>query len=140
MKKKSANWYIAATHLLTAGLVVPFLIGIILALLAYIWVSSTHIILTQVQFQISIIIIYPVMMFLGSMYSARYINKHYIVSNNVSIANLSVIYLIVLGVLYRLPILLKGFSYGLALNALAFIIGVGVFYWASKKYIVTTPA
>jgi uncharacterized membrane protein YhiD involved in acid resistance len=125
-KKNSADWYIAATHWLTATIgmaIFGAVIGIILALIS----QNPTIIM------VGIIILYPLMMWLAVKYSARYLDKTYVIKNTNQIVILSTIYIVIVGGGYRVMNLLsKGI---LTADHIGFAIAIIVFYFASKKYI-----
>jgi hypothetical protein len=134
-KKQSASWYIAATHWLTSGFVVPLILNILISLvLGLVFGGDLKNKITLIAF-VSIIFS-PLIYWSGVMYSARYINKKYIIKNSNEIANLATIYVLIVGGGYRLFQIIQGS--GLTLEHISFILGVIAFYIASKKYIQTS--
>ncbi len=145
-KKTSANWYIATTHYLTAGLVVPFVGDIILS-----FVFRSLNIEGLLQGLITLVVS-PLIVYLAVIYSARYVNRMYIVNDPMKIVRLSTIYLAVLSLVFVAvlsleffadPIvfmILKGTTVDLipvlVLRLMTYLINIPVFYIASKKYIV----
>ena len=128
-KKVSADWYVAATHWLTAGFVIPFLLALVLGIPLTLILDKDNLLLLSVGFGL----LNMLSVWLGVMYSAKYLNKTYVIKNAHKIVALSTIYLAVIGGGFRLLKLIQtgNFSYEL----LGFIIGIVIFYLASKKYI-----
>ncbi len=78
-RKKSSNWYMAATHYLTAGFAIPFVIGLVATLLVRVGLStffSVPLLLT-----IFLLVIGVLSIWLGTMYSANYLKKAYIIDD-----------------------------------------------------------
>lgn len=126
MKKQSAEWYIAATHWLTAtiaSVVFGVVIGIILAL-----ISNNPVVLF-----VGFIIIYPLMMWFAVKYSARYLDKKYVIKNPNNIVILSTIYILLVGGGFRVYSFIANSVF--TSDLIGFILAVIVFYIASKKYI-----
>jgi hypothetical protein len=127
MKKHSANWYIAATHYLTAGFVIPLLVMFIFGIvLGFLSVLPT-VILTLLYAGIMALAIW-----LATSYSANFLKKQYIIKDKDKIVNLSTIYLIVLGTIN----LVLQFS---VLSIILLAVMAVVFYLGSKRYIEETP-
>jgi hypothetical protein len=134
--KKSANWYIAATHLLTAGIAPPFLVNIVVNII----VRSLNI--------TSLIILYPILIisyilaiWLGVLYSANYLKKTYVIENKEAIVNLSSIYLVVGYIALMFIVIISGRWAGLlwfVLKVVSSIICVALFYFLSMKYVSNT--
>jgi len=125
-KKNSADWYIAATHWLTATItmvVFAVVLGIILALITQ----------NQAVILVGYIILYPLMMWLAVKYSVRYLDKTYIIKNANQIVILSTIYIVIVGGGIRV----MGFiSNGIITpDHIGFALAIIVFYFASRKYI-----
>ena len=130
-RKKSAEWYIAGTHWLTSMVSAAIIGGIILFVLA---------IITQniVALSIGTLVIYPLSMWLAVIYSARFVNKRYEITNPSHIVTLSTIFLIIVAGGYRGYSALSTSVSGSALmiaNVTGFFIAFIIFYFASKKYI-----
>jgi uncharacterized SAM-binding protein YcdF (DUF218 family) len=125
-KKASADWYISATHWLTATItmvIFSVVLGFILALIT----QNTTIIL------IGFILLYPLMMWLAVKYSARYLNKTYVIKNANQIVILSTIYIVIVnGGLRILSFLSNGV---ITADHIGFALAIIVFYFASRKYI-----
>lgn len=125
-KKASADWYIAATHWLTtmiAGAVLIFIVVFIIALLTD---NSTVYLITD-------IILTPLIMWPAVIMSANFVNKTYVITDANRIATLSFVYLLVVGVGYRVIGFLKTGVF--SPSYIGFILALIVFYFASKKYI-----
>ncbi len=135
-KKKSSNWYIAATHYLTAGFAIPFIIGLVATfiLLPLIKLGSSLLIM------VFLLVIRILSIWLGTIYSANYLKKTYIIENKDKIINLATTYLVVLNGGYILLNILIGKATGIALvySFVGFIIAAFLFYIISKKYIQNT--
>lgn len=130
-KKHSANWNIAATHYLTAGFAIPFIVnlvgGIILA----------RIIPTGLILYLALALLNLLGVWLGVKYSAGYLRKTYIITDKNKIVKLTTIYFCVLSGLYFISqaVLQKVTGIDLFLEAIRLAaIGV-VLYVASQKYI-----
>lgn len=78
--KKSPNWNIAATHFLTAGFVMPYLV-----------VATSGIVLS-LQGPVMQTAVWLFGLFLGVAYSASYIKKTYIISDAEAVSKLAAIY------------------------------------------------
>jgi hypothetical protein len=126
-RKKSANWYVAATHYLTSGFVAPFLIFL---------VSSFTIIPLASNFNSTILnvivyaIIFIISIWLGIMHSSRYLRNAYIITEKSKdkIVNLSTIYFVIFS---------GGFSALAAgpFSLIFFALLAFIFYKLSYKYI-----
>lgn len=134
-KKQSAAWYIAATHWLTSGFVIPLISTFIIGSIIFL-VFKKDPETAGTVFDFASIFYYPLVAWLGVMYSARYINKKYIIKNSSEIVKLSTLYIIVLGGGYRLFQIIN--TYNLKGEYIGFILAVVAFYIASKKYIRTS--
>ena len=144
MKKQSSNWYIAATHFLTAGFVVPLLLGFLASFLASIIPFSTSLI-REVLFGFIFLVL---AIWLGTMYSARYLKKTYVITSESKqrIVNLATIYFVVLRLIFYVSgffwIMTKirvsgGMITDFLLNIFVFVILSGaLFYYSSRKYII----
>ncbi|OGZ23907.1 MAG: hypothetical protein A2896_03105 [Candidatus Nealsonbacteria bacterium RIFCSPLOWO2_01_FULL_43_32] len=148
MKKQSSNWYIAATHYLTAGFVAPLLLGFLASFLTSIMPLFTAGI-GKVLFGFIFLVL---AIWLGTMYSARYLKKTYVITSESKqrIANLATIYFVVL----RLIFYMYGFLWAITkirisggmitdflLNILIFVaMGGALFYYLSRKYITEDSA
>jgi hypothetical protein len=134
-KKQAANWNIAATHYLTSGFAIPFIMGLVLGIPAVILVGKDNI----VALTIVTSIIWMVSIWLGIIYSSKFIAKTYIVNDKNKIVNLATIYLIVLGSAFRLYNLSsKGLNIAFIIDAFFFVVVIILFYFLSKKYLHNT--
>lgn len=126
-RKKSANWYIAATHYLTSGFVIPFLVFLISAFTIIPLTSKFNSIILNI---IVYAIIFILSVWLGIMHSSRYLRNAYIITekNKNKIINLSTIYFVLLG---------GGFSAFAAgpFSLIFFAFLALLFYKLSHKYI-----
>jgi len=136
-RKKSSNWYIAATHFLTAGFAPSFLVNIAVSII----VRSLNI--------TSPIILYPVgiiscllAIWVGVLYSANYLKKTYIIEKKESIVNLSSVYYVLLGIVAMGFIIFtsgKGGGLFSIVYSIVFItIQIALFYFLSMKYVSNT--
>ena len=147
MKKKSSNWYIAATHYLTAGFVVPLLLGFLASFLASIIPLFTAGI-GKVLFGFIFLVL---AIWLGIMYSAKYLKRTYIITSEDKsrIVSLATMYFVVL----RLTLYAFGFlwvitkiriDFGMIMEFLLDVvfvaIGGALFYYLSRKYITEDSA
>jgi hypothetical protein len=126
-KKKSSNWYIAATHYITAGFV-PFLLGgIAFSFIAVSLISSG--ITNEYLFAFLQALFFLIIIYLGVRYSANYLNKAYIIKDKNRVVNLATTYYIFLNVI-GLGILDRDLTIVIINIVLA-----ALFYTFSKKYI-----
>jgi len=133
-KKQSANWYIAATHYLTSGFAVPFVMGLFLGIPVAFVIGKENILLGVIVSSM----IWFLGTWLGVIYSAKYLAKTYIIKDSNKIIKLSTIYLAVLGGLYRLDKIDKGITTAYIVDIILFAVIVFIFYYSSKKYIHNT--
>lgn len=134
-KKNSADWYIATTHFLTAGFAIPLLGGLAFAYINALIFPQDGVLIRVAAFSEGVALVY-----FGVMYAAAYVNKTYVIRDARRIVTLSTTYYIVLGVVFfAVPLLLLSKSGSIPAPdlfvAISSIIGVAVFYFASKKYI-----
>lgn len=103
--KTAKTWYVAATHWLTAGFVMPLIVGFVLNMLMGVVDFEP----TRGVMEISIEAFVAVLGFgLGSVYAARYIHKKYVIDRPKTIANLAAIYsLVVNAVLVTVAVILS---------------------------------
>ena len=136
-RKKSANWYIAATHYLTSGFAIPFLIALVITFIERLLPALKTAVST---FLFRLIVINILAIWLGVMYSARYLKRTYIIENEVNIVNLSTTYLVVLNVVYILFQVFYGKIIGRAITYtfIQFIVRVILFYVFSRRYLADT--
>lgn len=128
-KKESADWYIAATHWLTAGFAIPFVLALVLGIPLTLILGKENIGLLALAF----IILNILSIWLGVIYSSRYLNKTYVIKNADQIVILSTIYLVLVGGGLRAYKFVQTgvFTY----EYIGFAVGVIIFYLISKKYI-----
>jgi len=148
MKKQSSNWYIAATHYLTAGFVAPLLLGFLASFLT----SITPLFTAGIGKILFGFIFLVLAIWLGTMYSARYLKKTYVITSESKqrIVNLATIYFVVLRLIFYmfgfLSIMAKirisgGMITDFLLNIFIFVvIGGALFYYLSRKYITEDSA
>ena len=145
-KNKSSNWYIAATHYITAGFAIPFIIYLIATvLLRALSLSFLSNILLLTLF---LLIVRILAIWLGTMYSANYLGKAYIIEDKNKITNLATIYFVVLNLGYLLfqisssRGIIGGALSGtdIAYSFLSFVIAAVLFYVFSKKYVKNSEA
>ncbi len=130
-KKQSKDWYIAATHWLTAGVLMPFLIRIVLGTPAVIIIGEDNTALLFVVMEV----IWIIGIWLGVINAAKYINKTYIIKNSKNITKMATIYLGISQGGYILFQLSKGVTGASIIDIGFFVVGVTVFCILSKKYI-----
>jgi hypothetical protein len=134
--KKSANWNIAATHYLTAGFAIPFLIHLV----SGIFISSLRITSPSIVSFIGLLIS-ALSIWLGVMYSVKYLKKTYLITENNKIVMLSTIYFVVLGLGYLLFYCITlGLTSNLLFAFVTFVVEAALFYFASKKYLQNTSS
>lgn len=133
-KKESADWYIAATHWLTAGFAIPFVLALVLGIPLTLILGKENITLLAFAF----IILSILSIWLGVIYSSKYLNKTYIIKNADQIVILSTIYLVLVGGGFRVYKFIQTgvFTY----EYIGFAIGIIIFYFVSKKYIKNNSA
>lgn len=133
-KKQSANWNIAATHYLTAGFAIPFVLSLVLGIPMVLLLGSEG-----VAVNIGNIVIVPLIVWLGVMYSAKYVNKTYVINDSQKVITLATVYLVVIaGGLQMRAALMANFDIVSILGMVRVIVMAGVFYVASKKYVHNT--
>lgn len=130
-QKNSSNWNIAATHFLTAGFVMPFLVKLVaMVIFSMLFASLSFNLMYVIQLMIIILSVW-----LGVIYSAKYITKKYIIKNPNSIVSLSTIYLIVLHAILRIIEMSQGGNTNIILGIILSLTLVLSFYFFSKKYV-----
>ena len=130
-KKNSSEWYIAATHWLTA-MVSSVIFGAIIIFLLAMITQNPMVVL------VGMIVLNPVVMWFAVKYSARYLDKTYVIRDASNIVLLSTIYLVIVAGGYRAYHFVNT---GVFQNEyIAFILALIVFYIASKKYIKSNVA
>jgi hypothetical protein len=137
-KKEVKDWYLAANHFLTAGFVVPFILGFVLRFFAIMVVGGYD----HLTWNIIISIIWILSISLGVIYSSRYVNKKYLIKRSENIAKLATIYFVILVGGYRLFQVLQRLAKGLIISranpiieGVTLLIGAVIFYQLSKRYI-----
>lgn len=132
-KKQSSNWYIAATHYLTAGFVIPLIMGLVasFALIPLLNIGS------EILIVLFNLIVLALSVWFGVMYSARYLRSAYVIQNPKPIINLSTTYMVVLVMAFLIvQILMKNIVGMYILYGFVFFgVRVALFYIASSKYI-----
>ena len=134
-KKNSPNWNIAATHFLTAGFVVPFLVRLVAMAIVGALFSSLYLSFIVVYIiQLAVLIL---SVWLGVIYSARYIYKKYVITNSSSIIGLSTAYTIILQAISLIIGISRGdgVNEGTAYGVIFSLVLILSFYFFSKKYI-----
>ncbi len=128
-KKNKSDLYIAITHWLTSGFVVPLILVFLTVIALGMFLPEKD----PVVYEIIMIFLSPIIYWLGTMYGANYINKTYIIKNKDKIAKISALTLLIIGGGFRL----LGFinSGVLKLEFIGFGLILITFYIASKKYI-----
>lgn len=132
-KKQAATWNIAATHWLTAGFAIPFIVGFIGAIFLGLVFNVESLKEMKVLISLATVIYLPLIYWFGVMYSARYINKKYIIKDVKEITQLATVYLIIVGGGLRAFRIIN--ETGFAFEDIGFIFAVIAFYIASNKYI-----
>ena len=137
-KKQSSSWYIAATHYLTAGFAIPFVVNLIALFIVVPFLVATG--FPAVVFA-GILAINLVAIWLGVMYSANYVKKTYIISDHRKVVKFSTSYLVVLfGGFLIFSQVAQGVSVdGIVFLVINFVTVVAVFYFFSTKYLRATP-
>lgn len=129
-KKQSKNWYVAMTHFLTAGIFFPLAFTFIaIAILDYVFKIEV----SPITFNIYAILFLPSMLglWIGNILAIKYINKKYIVKDKKIILNYSVVYLIIISILF----FDTDAKINIALLILLSIIEILIYYFISKIYI-----
>ena len=93
-KKKVSDWYSAATHYLTAGFIIPFLIGIVFGFLSAMG-EDVFSISGDVIYFVSIVVTL-ISIWFGVMYSASYLRKAYHITNKERVIRISTAYLVII--------------------------------------------
>jgi len=133
-KKQSANWNIAATHYLTAGFAIPFILNLILGIPMVLLLGDNNLAVNIASPILGALIVWP-----SVMYSAKYVNKTYIIKDSQKVITLAMIYMIIIaGGLQLRNLLIANFDVASILNIVGVIAIVIVFYVTSKKYIKNT--
>lgn len=144
-RKQSAEWYIAATHYLTAGFVIPLLISVAWSLIVRIINLRSGMVVSGTTMNIFSLLLGAIAVWLGVMYSANYLKKKYIIQNKERIVRTATIYMIVLTLgFYLITFYLARSQEGLISksdllhNGLSIFVIISLFYLFSKKYIKNT--
>lgn len=132
-KKNVSAWYAAATHFLTAGFVIPFVVRIIGVILFALIIKESNPTINGIV----TVVLGVIGIWLGIMYSSKYIYKKYVVSNYKSVINLSTLYLVILEVIfaYFLVINTEVTKTEMYYTLAYYIVLIVSFYLFSKKYI-----
>lgn len=144
-KKQAASWKIAVIHWLIGGFVIPTVGSRVLAMLVPHGLYSSNIIIGSiVTYAVSILIV-----FLGAMYSAKYVSRKYAIQDSVSVVKLATTYFVIqsiaswiflLFLITKVPVFALVMSIALPpplllLGLIVGIVNVFVFYFVSRKYI-----
>jgi hypothetical protein len=79
-KKQSAYWNIAATHYLTAGFAMPFLVGLVINFTVVPLIPSDLSKELLIGISIMVLVAFKIIaVWLGVWYSARYLAKNYVI-------------------------------------------------------------
>ena len=139
IKKSSKNWYVGATHYITAGLFIPFLAG---GLLNGLWhyltesyeMQSLLVLQTELFLFSFAIILKLFILWLGIIYSANYICKTYNITKKNVIVNFATVFFVI----FSLPLKIF-FSTNTFLVSLVYVTIMSTFFWyMSNKYIKNT--
>ena len=139
-KKQVTAWYIAVTHYLTTGiinLVITFAANWLLVFLFSPVLGDIEG-KNKLLFIVMGNIVWFFGIWIGVLYSSRFIAKTYIVTIREKIIFLSTIYLIVIGVALRIFVFLSNSKEALIvyiIDYISFVIVIFLFYFFSKKYI-----
>lgn len=133
-KKQSANWYIAATHYLTAGFAIPLLFSFVLGIPMVLIFGKDGLAVSIANTILGAFIVWP-----SVIYSAKYINKTYIIRDSQKVATLATMYMIVIagGLQFRSS-LIAHFDVASILGIVRVVAMVFLFYVMSKKYMKNT--
>ena len=124
-KKTSADWYIAGTHWLTT-MIAAVIGAMILILLATL--TKNPLVITIVG-----LVSWPFLIWVGVVYSTKYLKKTYLIEDSKKIVILATIYFVVVsGGLRVYDFLQTGVMED---GGIRFIIGAIVFYFVSMKYL-----
>lgn len=130
-KKESANWNIAATHYLTAGFAIPFVLSLVLGIPMVLLLGKDGLAVNIGNTILGAFIVWP-----GVMYSAKYVNKTYIIKDSQKVITLAMIYMIVItGGLQLRRSIIANFDIASILGIVRVVAMVIVFYITSKIYI-----
>jgi hypothetical protein len=137
-KSASAEWYIAATHWLTAGFVVPFIAELIVLFTVPFLTMADLIPLKDLPVLAVIlgVVFRPLVLWRAVIDSARYVNRKYEIKNANKVIMLATIYLFVFSGISPLIYLIG--TRDLMPAHFGLLIGYFVFYFVSKKYIKNT--
>ncbi|MFA4998873.1 MAG: hypothetical protein WC514_02530 [Candidatus Paceibacterota bacterium] len=130
-KKQSANWNIAATYYLTAVFVPNILGRMVLNFLPILGITNTYLL-----FFINFVVI-SLIIWLGTMYAANYINGKYIINNKNGVIKSATMYFVVINIIGGtvLSIVRNSTVLDLIFSIVVYIILAFVFNFLSKKYI-----
>jgi hypothetical protein len=135
-RKESATWYIAATHFLTAGFVVPLIANLLVGFVLDRTIPGS---LTAgvISLVVSVIAVW-----FGVAYSARYLEKAYIIPDPSKVIRFAIGYYVGLYLLSMLGLFAIAFSVidwqATILQSTTWLASVVVFYVASKKFVKAT--
>jgi hypothetical protein len=135
-RKVKADWYIAITHWLTSSImtfVLSLILILILSVLIPLFFRSLNISALHNIFVIFYMIVYPTAMWFAVKYSAKYLNKTYVIKDANNIIKLSTIFIIILGIGVRIGTIISAKTVNF--EDFAFVLAIISFYFASKKYV-----
>ncbi len=140
-KKKAKDWYIAATHYLTAGFIVPFLCMVVIGTLLAMLDSATSGQLPSILYYVIVGLFSILFIYLGVIYSAKFIGGRYSISDASKIVRLSTIYSIIISVVFTvLDFIFPDVEYRdttleIVLSLTISVVAIAVFYFASRKFV-----
>ena len=135
---ESSTWYIAATHYLTSGFVIPGLLGVTVSyVLKNIGITD----LTPIMNSLLLTVVWILGLSGGVFYSVSYLKKTYILKDISKIIRFSTAYFIIFNIIYLLinfiTILKTGATTAsitiILINTLSFIISAIIFYLLSIR-------
>jgi len=137
-KKQSPHWYIAITHYLTAGFVIPLLVMIgTLYLVAWLFILYPDILAKLNEVIVSLFMLIAI--WLGVIYSAKFIDKKYIIIDSAKVINYSTGIMVILFIISRIiELVSKGLNMTLVINLVYSVLAITIFYFTSKKYVHNT--
>lgn len=134
-RKKSADWYVATTHYLTAGFAIPLIVALIGG---FIFVLLFGSVTENDTFNgLFGLFITAIGSYLGVMYSAKYLDRTYIIEHKEKIIKIStIIKFVVPGVFILGKIALTNMSVTIEIfSVISVVLGGILFYLFSNKFI-----
>lgn len=143
MKKlQPSTWYLASIHFLRGGVFAPIIVNFVIGFLILFPIGLSN---KELMSTLMIIVGIPssiLGVWIGSIYSAKYINKMYIVHDAENLVLYATIYMAVISIVFHAVNLIRGASKFIFMEEVTTVIRfVGmliVFYIISKKYIYNT--